>query len=143
LQGSVTAGPNYAIAFAGAKLTIGAWTLNGFYQPVNMTPNVFNTVKGGSTVPLKFNIYQGTLGTNERTDVTAVKVFTVVSIPCGGVGAEDPVDFVTTGGTTLRYDAAGRQFVQNWQTPRGAGSCYRTTMEAQDGSKIAAYFKTK
>ena len=33
--------------------TVLAWTLTGFYQPVDMN-NVVNTVKGGSTVPLKF-----------------------------------------------------------------------------------------
>jgi hypothetical protein len=43
----------------------------------------------------------------------------------------------------LRYDAADRQFIQNWQTPRGAGTCYKVAMTARDGTSIAAFFKTK
>ena len=38
--------------------TVLAWTLNGFFQPVDMN-GVLNTVKNGSTVPLKFEIFAG------------------------------------------------------------------------------------
>jgi hypothetical protein len=31
-------------------------TLSGFYQPVEMD-GVVNTIKGGSTVPMKFEVY--------------------------------------------------------------------------------------
>ena len=48
--------------------TVNAWTITGFYQPVDMN-GVVNTVKGGSTVPLKFNIYAGGV---ERTSVSDV-----------------------------------------------------------------------
>ena len=141
LIGSLTASPNYSITLSPpAKLIITAWTLTGFYQPVNMTPGVFNTVKGGSTVPLKFNLYTTAAKTAELTALTDVNGFIVVPIACDGGGAEDPIDFVTTGGTTLRYDS---QFIQNWQTPKGAGKCYLVTMTARDGSKIEALFKTK
>jgi hypothetical protein len=50
---------------------------------------------------------------------------------------------VTTGKTELRYDTGERQFLQNWQSPRGGGLCYRVTMTARDGSSINAFFKTK
>ena len=56
-------------------------------------------------------------------------------------GTEDTVEITTTGATELRY--TGGQFIQNWQTPKGADMCYRTTMTAQDGSLLTAYFKTK
>ena len=41
------------------------WILKGFYQPVDMSPNaptdiVWNTLKGGQTVPLKFEIFADT-----------------------------------------------------------------------------------
>src|SRR5205823_2305185 len=50
---------NYAAAAQVIEQTIAqGWNLSGFYQPVDMTPasapTVWNTVKGGSTVPLKF-----------------------------------------------------------------------------------------
>ena len=44
--------------------TVKAWTFEGFYQPVDMG-GVYNTVKGGSTVPFKFEIFEGT---TELTD---------------------------------------------------------------------------
>jgi hypothetical protein len=67
----------------------------------------------------------------------------VVLVSCSGAAGEDAGDFVTTGGTSLRYDTTARQFIQNWQTPKGAGACYRATMTAQDGSTLSALFKTK
>ena len=146
LLGSLTAGSNYNLIYVGAKLTINPWYITGFYQPVAMTTGaatVYNTIKGGSTVPLKFNVYEAQGGT-ERTSTADINGFTVNPASCTSDAVEDPVDFTTTGGTSLRYDADGKQFIQNWQTPKGAGKCYRVTMTTSDGtSKIQAYFKTK
>lgn len=136
---------NYSIGYVPGKLTILAWTLAGFYQPVDMSTGgmVYNTVKGGSTVPLKFNIYQSTqANTNERTDVGAVKAFTATPYVCTN-SVTDDIEIVTTGGTTLRYDTTGQQFIQNWLTPKTPGTCYQVTMTALDGSKLTAYFKLK
>jgi hypothetical protein len=136
---------NYSIAYVPAKLSILAWTLAGFYQPVDMSAGgmVYNTVKGGSTVPMKFNIYQSTqANTNERTDVGAVKSFTATPYVCTA-SATDEIEIVTTGGTVLRYDTTGQQFIQNWATPKAAGTCYQVTMTALDGSRLTAYFKLK
>jgi hypothetical protein len=119
---------------------IGAWTFAGFFAPVDMNAGgmVWNTVKGGSTVPLKFQIFAGS---TERIDIGAVKSFNTTSISCGTPGTEDAVEFTTTGGTELRY--SGGNFIQNWQTPKTPGACLRTTMTALDGSKLEAYFKLK
>ena len=46
-------------ATATRSYTVNAWTTKGFYQPVDMD-GVYNTVKGGSTVPLKFELFAGT-----------------------------------------------------------------------------------
>jgi hypothetical protein len=139
-QGTVSLGSNYSIAYTGANLTITAWTVAGYYQPVDMATGgmVWNTIKGGQTVPLKFQIFAGSV---ERTDVGAVKAFTATPTSCGTPGTEDNVEITTTGGTELRY--SGGQFIQNWQTPKGANICYRTTMTALDGSQLTAFFKTK
>jgi hypothetical protein len=125
--------------------TVLAWTLNGFYRPVDMTPlggdTVWNTVKGGSTVPLKFEVFSGD---TELTDVSAVKSFSAKSVPCAGnSGVEAEVEFTTTGGTSLRYDSTGGQFIQNWQTLKKPGTCYVVTMTTQDGSTLVANFKLK
>ena len=137
LQGTLSSA-ELRLTYIGASLIIKPWTLTGFYQPVDMPTGgmVWNTIKGGQTVPLKFEVFVGSV---ERTDVGAVKAFTATPTSCGTPGVDDLVEITTTGGTELRY--TGGQFIQNWQTPKSAGTCYRTTMTAQDGSLLIAYFK--
>ncbi len=123
-----------------ATVSLTAWTLKGFDLPVSMTAK--NTVKGGSTVPLMFNIYAGGA---ELKDTTAVRSFSLAPADCTALSAlaSDPVDFTTTGGTSLRYDTTAGHFVQNWKTPKQPGTCYAATMTAQDGSQLKAYFELK
>ena len=116
--------------------TVKAWTTKGFYSPVDMG-SVVNTVKGGSTVPLKFELFAGT---TELTDTSAIK-FTATKTNCAPNATEDAIEVTATGGTSLRYDSTGGQFIYNWKTPTGAG-CYTVTMTAADGSTITAYFKS-
>lgn len=130
---------NHLGSTGSATFEVAAWTLKGFYAPVDMN-GVWNTVKGGSTVPLKFEVFAGT---TELTATTAVASFTATKVSCTS-GSEDVVEtFTTTGGTSLRYDSTGGQFIQNWQTPKAAGTCYRVTMTTLDGSPLTAYFKLK
>ena len=120
--------------------TVLAWSLKGFYAPVDMGANVWNTVKGGSSVPLKFEIFSGA----ELTSVSAVKSFTATAVTCPGSSAvTDAIELTTTGGTSLRYDSTSGQFIQNWQTPKKPGTCAVVTMTAQDGSTISANFMLK
>jgi hypothetical protein len=124
--------------------TVLAWTLNGFYQPVDMSPTggpiVYNTVKSGSTVPFKFEIFAGT---TELTAVSSVASFATTPTSCALLAASDDIESTTTGGTSLRYDATAGQFIQNWQTTGKAGTCYKVTMTTLDGSNLIAYFKLK
>jgi len=133
---------NYTITFVNGTLTISAWNLLGFYQPVDMSGAsiVWNSIKGGSTVPLKFNIFAGSV---ERKAVTDVQAFSVAEVPCSSSGVTTDVEFTTTGGTSLRYDTTAGQFIQNWQTPKPAGKCYQVRMTALDGSHLDAFFKSK
>lgn len=118
-----------------------AWTLHGFSQPVEMGDDVINTVKGGSTVPLKFEVFAGS---TELTTTSAVTGFAVTPISCPGSDVlSDPVLTTVTGGTILRYDATAGQFIQNWQTPKKSGQCYQATITTQDGSELSADFKLK
>jgi len=124
--------------------TVKAWTFNGFYQPVDMstsTTTVWNTVKGGSTVPLKFELFKGA---TELTDTSAIKSLQAQKISCStSAGLEDAIETVATGGTSLRYDSTGGQYIYNWKTPTGANTCYKVTLTANDGSTLSAYFKMK
>ena len=144
--GTATASASYAgdanhLGSTGsATFQIAAWTLSGFYQPVDMS-GVWNVVKNGSTVPLKFEVYAGP---TELTDVSVVSTFTVKSVSCPGTTAvNDDIELTTTGGTQLRYDSTGGQFIQNWQTPKRPGTCWIVTMTTDDGSSLSANFKLK
>lgn len=123
---------------ATATYTVQAWTMKGFYAPADMG-GVYNTVKGGSTVPLKFQVFAGQ---TELTDPSMV-TFSAKKVTCSTGAPDDAVETLASGGTSLRYDATAGQFIQNWKTPTGAGTCYAATMTAADNSSITALFKLK
>jgi hypothetical protein len=113
--------------------------LTGFFQPVDLG-GVWNTVKNGSTVPLKFRVFDRGV---EQTSTTVVKSFTQSKVTCA-TGTEDTIEEIaSTGGTSLRYDGTGQQFIQNWKTPTGAGTCYRVTLTLIDDTTQTALFKLK
>jgi hypothetical protein len=127
-------------AAVSAAYTVLPWTLNGFYSPVDMG-GILNVVKGGATVPLKFEVFAGP---TELTAVSSIASFRTAAIDCGTqTGASDEIEIVSTGGTILRYDGTGGQFIQNWQTPKTPGLCYRVTMTTLDGSALQAWFRMK
>ncbi|MFL6205084.1 MAG: MBG domain-containing protein, partial [Acidimicrobiales bacterium] len=149
-RGTLTAGTNYALTYVGADLTIRRLTIVGFHQPVEMTPAAatttttggrsWNVVKGGSTVPLKFNVWNEGV---ELKDVSAVRAIGHSTTSCVA-GDADVVPLEATGGTGLRYDLKEGQFIFNWQVPKGANGCYHVTLTAADGTAlVGAYFKTK
>jgi hypothetical protein len=125
------------------SFNIQAWTIQGFYSPVNMstaTTLVWNDIKGGSTVPLKFNVY---LGGVQQTSTTAVvgQTVSIYIISCGASGLDTTISsLLNSAGTALRYD--GSQFIQNWQSPNGK-ACYAAKVSTVDGTSITAYFKTQ
>jgi hypothetical protein len=149
---------NYTLTQPVLTACIGAWYATGFYAPVGVANSQFvtspgappavssvttiwNTAKGGSTIPLKFNLYTSQGGV-ERTNVADIRSFDAVKLTCVTGDGEDAVDFVTTGNTTLRYD--GSQFIQNWKTPTAStDTCYRVNVRFQDNSAIFAFFKLK
>ena len=127
---------------ASVSYTVLPYRFSGFYSPVDMG-NVLNTVKAGSTVPLKFEVFTSTA---ELTGTSTIAQFSVREVSCASLGTalSDAVEVTTTGGTALRYDATAGQFVQNWKTPAGAGRCYAVTVTTNDGqTRGPALFKLK
>lgn len=123
-------------ATASLSYTVSAWTLKGFYAPVDM--GLKNNARGGSTVPLKFEVFAGP---TELTSTGVVRTFTQTLSCTSSLG--DDIEQYASGGTNLRYDAVAGQFVFNWQTPKKPGTCYRVTVETQDGSRISADFQLR
>ncbi|MEO8356474.1 MAG: PxKF domain-containing protein [Chloroflexota bacterium] len=120
-------------------VTVSAWPLKGFYQPVDMN-GIYNLVKGGSTVPFKFEIFAGPA---ELMNTAYIKSLTSAEITCNAKAATDEIELTATGGSSLRYDTQSGQFIFNWKTPKTAGKCYQVTMITMDGSSLVAYFKLK
>ncbi len=133
---------NYSLTPLVLSANITAWNLNGFYQPIDMG-DVLNTVKNGSTVPVKFELFSGT---TELTSTSAVSSISAKQVNCALFNG-DPMDEIEylapTGGTSLRYDATAGQFIYNWATPKKPNTCYNLTMTAADGSTLTAYFKLR
>ena len=128
------------IASTTLSYEVKGWTLKGFTQPVDMS-GVWNTVKGGSTVPMKFEAFAGD---TELTSTTAVKSFTAMTVACPNASAPtDSIELLSTGGTSLRYDTTAGQFIQNWATPKKPGTCAVVTLTTQDGTPLSANFILK
>ena len=134
---------NYSLpASLTTTASITPWNLNGFYQPIDMGETV-NTVKNGSTVPVKFELFSGT---TELTSTSAVSSISVRAVSCALFNGDptDEIEYLApTGGTSLRYDSTGGQFIYNWATPKKPNTCYNLTMTAADGSPLTAYFKLR
>jgi hypothetical protein len=132
--------PLYNVETAGWTLTVKA-TATGFYAPVDMG-DTLNVVKGGSTVPLKFEVFATQ---NEWTNPAVVRDFAVEAVACSAIdpAAVDSVEFTTTGGTSLRYDPDEGQFIQNWKTPSTTGRCYAVTLRLVEDTELVAFFRTR
>jgi hypothetical protein len=117
------------------------WTITGYYPPVKMN-NAVNVVKSGQTIPLKFEIFDGT---TEKTSTSDIASFTQDSINCNtlvSTGAE-LVEIKINGKTPLKYNGQLGQFIANWKTPNQANTCWAVKVTTTDGPSITAYFKLK
>jgi uncharacterized membrane protein len=111
----------------------------GFYTPLNPLAGYLNVVKGGATVPLKFEVFVNGV---EQTSTNGLTM-TVRAIACDTSAPLDPVEPEVAGGTGLRYDSAGGYFVQNWKAPRTAG-CYMVQVTTQqDNLALTARFSVR
>src|SRR5215212_52710 len=115
-----------------------------FTAAANGSPamDLWNTVKGGSTVPLKFNVYAGSVEKTSLSDIKGLTAQQLKTRSTDQTAVNDPVDFTTTETTSLPYDTTAKQWIQNWKTPKvGSETCYRATVTFADGSSISAFFK--
>lgn len=148
----------------GSACDVGAFELEatapfhatGFYAPIGESSSVFvpdgtapspgpdtvwNLATGGSTIPLKFNLYEYDGGPEITSTADIVFDATTFACPSGGEG-DDPVDFTTTGSTSLRYDATEGLFIQNWKTRKaGRDTCYRVSVSFADDSALFAFIR--
>jgi hypothetical protein len=110
--------------------------LSGFYRPVKL--DEVNTIKAGSTVPLKFNVYSSD-NTTELTNPSVVTL-TVANVSCDDWATEE-AEPVTISETALKYTDGHFQY--NWKSPKNPGACYTVSATTADGSSITAQFKLR
>ncbi len=159
LTGAALTGPaagNYNLTSVGtdtAAITT-AFRIVGFDSPVDMTveahPRIYNSVKNGQTVPLKFRVFN--LDGTEVTSTVGLSAW-AKSVACL-VGEVDPVLLPTELASNTGLRRTGDRFHFNWAVPKSAGQCYRVFIQTVDGStemvgtfnsstKLEAYFRSK
>jgi hypothetical protein len=115
-----------------------AWS--GFFQPIDnpgmSAPYVFNRVKAGSAIPVKFS-----LAGNYGLGILAAGFPQSNWTSCSAAGSMDTVETLTGGNSGLSYDALMDQYVYVWKTDKSwAGSCRKLTVRLTDGTDHIAYF---
>jgi hypothetical protein len=146
---------NYAITFVAGTLDITtAFRIIGFDSPVDMTvvgsPKIWNSVKNGQTVPLKFRVFN--LDGSEVTSLTDLSAMARTIGCTSGYVEIELMPIVSTAETGLRR--TGDRFHFNWAVPKTAGKCYQVLIKTVDGSTTMvgsmsgtpvqeAYFKSK
>lgn len=147
------------------SFSIAAWTANGFHQPVGIPNSVFapapnayasllagppptavwNSAKGGSTIPLKFNLFAAGVELTSTADIVGFVARPLTS--CSATSYEAALEeFETAGATVLRYDGVpgAGQFIQNWKTPAVRGeTCFRVELTFRDQSILYTFVKLK
>jgi len=123
-------------ATATLSYTVLAWTINGFYQPIDMN-GVENVAKAGKVIPVKYSLYAGV------TELTSTDTFYslkwIGTNTCSKAPSTDAIEeYVDTGSTDLRYDPIAHQFIRNIKVP--AIGCYNLVLTTDDGSFISALF---
>lgn len=127
---------------AKSTVTVLPWTMKGFYMPVRMG-GIVNKVKGGSTVPIRFEMFSGP---TELTKVSAIKQISADPVTCtntSGPTNEINDSELDLSPASLTYDSKSGRYVYKWRTPDEKGTCYVVTLTGQDGSKLSANFKLR
>jgi len=115
----------------------------GFGPPI-ANPPATNTAKGGSTVPVKWQLPDGQGGYISNLGV--VTSLAIQEVQCANLSntLTNEVLASTSGNSGLRYDAIASQFIYNWKTDRSmAGKCYVFILRLNDESEFRANFSLR
>ncbi|HEX5838815.1 MAG TPA: ExeM/NucH family extracellular endonuclease [Anaerolineales bacterium] len=113
------------------------YDFSGFFPPVDNAP-VFNIIKGGNAVPVKFS-----LGGDQGLDIFLNGYPLSRQISCdASVPAADVEETVNAGGSTLEYDPATGEYTYVWKTEKSwKGTCRQLVVILKDGSIHMANFQ--
>jgi len=114
-----------------------SYNFAGFFRPINNLP-MWNSVKSGRAVPLKFS-----LGGDQGLDIFATGYPASEEVNCDSDAVIVGIDeTVTAGSSSLSYNATLDQYSYVWKTDKAwAGSCRRLVILLKDGTYHNANFK--
>ncbi len=124
-----------------AVVTYSGFKFKGFFPPIeNPGPGpqvVFNKVKAGSAVPVKFS-----LCANQGSNVIAEDYPRSEKVSCdAGTPLGDDKPTITPGNSHLVVDARTGRYHYVWQTSKAWGdTCRKLTVRLTDGTDHVAYF---
>ncbi|WP_350348853.1 PxKF domain-containing protein [Agromyces sp. G08B096] len=108
----------------------------GFLSPVD-SGDVVNSVKAGSSVPVKFSL------AGDQGDGVLVEGSPTIEFgPCGSSGTTDAIEQTATAGASgLNYDAETDTYTYVWKTEKSwAGTCGTLAVRLDDGTTHTARF---
>jgi hypothetical protein len=126
----------YDFAFATTGTLSILYRFDGFLQPINdtayHTEQTASVFKGGSTVPVKFQIKKSD-GTPIQANVLPTFSFQKGNIMSASVDESTYSDTATVG-ITFRWDGTSQQYIYNWST-KGitSGYWYKLSAKLDDG----------
>jgi hypothetical protein len=127
---------NKTTVLASLQRTYFVWSFGGFLPPI-LNPPAFNTIKAGSSVPIKFS-----LGGNQGLQIFAPSSPASHQINCSNGSPIAGTPTVPAGQSSLNYTASTDQYTYAWKTdPAWAGQCRTLMVTLKDGIAHEAYFK--
>jgi hypothetical protein len=109
------------------------YTLQGFYAPVKGLDAV--TIKGGSTLPLKFNLVDEDGNSVEDEAAKIDLTFSDCATNELGAAGEAVPTVAAAGDRQVRWDATAGQYIYNYKSPKGGG-CKTVGISHDDADDI-------
>ena len=128
---------NFADGSQGVYLVqVGTYPFAGFFAPVD-NPPVFNQVKAGQAVPVKFS-----LGGDRGLDIFAAGYPKSAPIACQSTALVSGIEeTLTAGASGLSYDPVSDHYTYVWKTSKAwAKSCRQLVVKLNDGTLQRANF---
>lgn len=122
------------------------YDFRGFFQPVDMG-GVFNRVKAGSSIPVKFSVDgtpgNGSSGVGSEASPVASGYPTSGVLTCNSTAVTDAIEeTVAAGSSSLKYDPIADQWVYVWKTSSTwGGTCRQLVVKLADGTTQRANFQ--
>jgi len=126
------------IGFTAVAHTV-VYNFSGFFQPVDNLP-VINVAKAGTAIPVRFS-----LGGNQSLAILAAGYPVSQRITCDTTAPLSDIEqTVTTGNSSLQYDATTNQYTYIWKTDKAwSGMCRQLIVHLIDGTEHKATFQFK